>query len=305
MERSQEYEPLILDLQKSQAIPRPKRRWLIVLLSMVAIGGVAGAMAGIHYVISSLDSRKSPIPENTPVVVQAALTPTPMSKPMLTPMPTVTHQTPPSTPPVTSESPFPKVAPVASPTPQRQVSRPTVTPTSIPTSPGTPTEPPMGFLTLHSSPENAEVRIEGKLLGYTPLEEYALRPGTYTIRFVYQGNISEKKLTIIAGKTTEYTYRFDGLGGAGIEVRTFPRDCEIWVNGEFVGHSPFTRNDLLPGTYTIIARKPGYASAEKTVTLEKGQPHSIMMTLKRLDFVTDPGSSSSSTPRPLHPSERQ
>ena len=74
------------------------------------------------------------------------------------------------------------------------------------------------------------------------------------------------------------------------------------VNGEPAGRSPLLLEVLSPGTYEIVARKKGYTTAEKTVTLGKGENQEVLMMLKPLHTDTDPDRQT--TPRPLHPSER-
>ncbi|MBD3306933.1 PEGA domain-containing protein [candidate division KSB3 bacterium] len=182
-------------------------------------------------------------------------------------------------------------APTATPTPSPPPPTPTIAPTPTPLP---------GRLTLFSIPQNAEVIIDGTVL-QTPLHEYELDPGTYTLKFSYDDHLSQHTLTIRAGETTQYTHRFEGFGSLKIDTTT--SGSEILINGKPAGRSPLLVEGLPPGTYTIVARKVGYATAEKQVSLEQGEHQELLITIKPLD-AAQPSSRTSPPDRPLHPSER-
>jgi hypothetical protein len=267
MERSQEYEPLILDLQKSQTVQQPKR---YVLVSLIVVA-VVSLLSATTFAVLYFAKPPTPIPAPAPTVTPSA-TPTPEAASRI-----VAEPTP---------------LPVATPTPEPEVVATTAPPAQT------------GFLTLYSSPDNAEVVIDGTVLGRTPLQEYELPVGTYTVKFVHEGQASEFEITITAGETTEYTHKFQGF--ASLRIRAIPSSSSIYINGKLAGRrSPLTVDGLLPGTYTILARRTGYASTEKPVVLQKGEQQDVLITLRRLGLMdNDDGGSSSSTPVPLHPSER-
>ena len=265
MERSQEYEPLILDLQKSQSVQQPKRLVLISLMAIAVVSLLAATTFGILYF------TRPPI--QGPV-------PTPRDVPTPTPAPEATPEA------VIEPTPLPAA---------------TATPQPVTT---TPPAPATGFLTLYSLPDNAEVVINGTVLGRTPLQKHELPAGTYTVQFAHEGRVSEYTITIRNGETAEYTHRFKGF--ASLRIRTIPSDSSVYLNGEPAGHgSPLELGGLLPGTYTISARKTGYASAEKTVVLAKEGHQDVFLTLRRRGLDLDSADPSSPTPPPLHPSERQ
>lgn len=261
MERSEEYEPIILDLQKSKIVPRSKRYLFFVVVAVALVLGTFVTFAALYYPKISSEGRSviepTPVPASTPA---ASVAPTPV--------PTLKK----------SEDPTPTPEP--------------------------PMTEAMGKLSLYSFPSNAEVVIAGERLGYTPLIDYELKPGTYIVKFSHEGTVSEHKIAITAGETSEYTHRFEGYGS--LYIRTTRSGSDIYVNGELAGQSPLIVEGLAPGTYTITAQKRGYATAERTATLKKGERQEMLITIKRLGLTTQPGSRTASTPtpRPLHPSER-
>lgn len=277
MERHQDYEPLILDLQKSQAVQHPKRGLFVSLIAIAAISLLAAITFGVLYLTTPASG-----PDEPTGAPQSGGTTSPAASP--TPSPTAVS----------------RMVADATPTPE-----PTLVPTQAPPTP-TP-EPATGFLTLYSSPANAEVIIDGESLGRTPLERYELAVGTYTVTFAHNGDISDYTITIRDGETSEYRHQFTGF--ASLRIRTIPSNSSIFLNGELAGQASSTEgleiSGLLAGTYTITARKPNYASVEKTVVLSEEKHQDVDMFLRPLGIGSDSTDAPESTPLPLHPSERQ
>jgi hypothetical protein len=259
MEPREEYEPIIIDLQKSQAVRQPKAYFFLFIVSalMFAVLMISAAVYFRRPPVNNNSTTQPPVVRVTPVAEKPTpvpVTPTPVPTPILTPTP----------------------RPVAS------------------------VVEPKGRLTLYSYPEHAEVVINGNVLGYTPLENYELAPGTYTVKFSYEGQISQQQITITAGNVTKHIYRFPGF--SSIKVETTSSGCDITVNGKLVGTSPLVVEGLSPGTYTIVAKKVGFATTEKTVNLGKSEHLDLFITIKRLGSTRRP--TSERTIRPVHPSER-
>ena len=261
MDRPKDYEPMMLDLQKTQKISQPKAYLTVFIASVLTFGIlIVFAVWYFHRPSSTISPGQTPEPIPT---IATANTPTPV------------------------------------PTPTTIEAKPTPTPPKTPTPPA----PRKGWLTLHSSPENAEVVINGNVLGRTPLERYELPAGAYTVTFSYAEHLFQQQLAITAGNTTEFTYRFPGFGALNIETTT--SGCDIYLNGKLAGKSPILVEGLAPGTYTITVKKIGYATTERTVTLAKEETQDLYITIRRLGS-SSPSSQEPTPPprRPIHPSER-
>ncbi len=257
MERREEYEPLILDLQKSQAVRQP-RRYVPLFVSSVAIFGILIIFALFYFKPLQGSPPPKPLPQNPD--------------------------------------------PIETETPQSAGVSVVNTPEPTPTKQPTPVPVAKGWLSLYSYPENAEVVIDGQVLGHTPLRKYQFAPGTYTVKFSYEGHISQQKITIVDGETTEFIYRFQGFGS--LKIETTRSGSDITVNGKAAGRSPRLLEGLPPGEYTIIATKAGYVRAEKTITLKKGEHREFLMTIKPLDSVVIEEAPPTPRGRVLHPNER-
>lgn len=56
-----------------------------------------------------------------------------------------------------------------------------------------------------------------------------------------------------------------------LEVKSVPDQAEVYINGELLGSTPLTDQELKAGDYTVEVRKEGFASARKTIHIT---PHS-------------------------------
>ena len=267
------YEPIILNLTKTQDVRQPRSFLLLFASSVVLLGAIGGFGAWYLQTRPSENGRG-----DVPPVVVAEATPTAAPTPVRTATPAAT--------------PTPTAAPVAQ-------AKSTATPVPV----HAPVPALKGRLTLNSVPQNAEVVLNGKTLGRTPLTEYELTPGDYPIIFAFDGQTHQQTLRITAGETTEYTYRFEGFGAIQIDATT--SGCEVSVNGNLAGTSPLTVEGLPAGTYTIVVKKTGFRTVEETVTLQQGEKRELFLTVKRLDSSSGNSAPLTEPDRPIHPSERQ
>ncbi len=68
--------------------------------------------------------------------------------------------------------------------------------------------------------------------------------------------------------------------------------AEIWMNGQFVGHTPKTETDLVPALYAVELRMEGYEDQLGSIQIQAGQLHRLALTLKQpvamVDIVSNP-----------------
>ena len=271
MEQEQEkYDPVILNLSKSRAIKQPKNYFWLFLTSLILLGALL--LSSAWYVL--FYSGKTPAPNGGEQIPDVKAT-VAVAEPTATP----------------TASPTPTMAPVPEDTPAI-VSEMQVTPE---------VEMASGYLSLNSVPDQADVIIDGELLGQTPLKDYELEAGEYSVTFAYNGESVTHAFSIKAGERTEYTHRFEGLGS--LQITTTSSGCDVYLNGQLRGKSPLSVEGLPPGEYTIVLKKVGYHTTEKQLSLGQGEHQELFLTIKRLGSRSSSGSGEPSS-RPLHPSER-
>lgn len=134
-----------------------------------------------------------------------------------------------------------------------------------------------GFIEIFSTPEGAEVYIEDKREGTTPLKR-ELRPGSYRLRIKKSPGYEEKQevFEIKAGKTLSRNFSLTPLapvpsqGQGTIEISSQPSGAEVYINDKREGTTPFKR-EFPAGTYKVKIRKlPGYEETTDTVEVKAG-----------------------------------
>lgn len=158
------------------------------------------------------DSAASPVPGLPPVSIATpepavAAAPTPSAAPSAAPTAGPTAPPPTRAPaPVRFPEAKPKrAAPVAAPTPATirpapAVLRPAEPPVTAPPPPPPAAEPAAGTLRLHVAPW-AEVSVDGRPIGTTPLKPLSLPPGAHTVRLQHPDfRPLQKKVNVRAGE---------------------------------------------------------------------------------------------------------
>ncbi|MFH0939945.1 MAG: PEGA domain-containing protein [Planctomycetota bacterium] len=128
-----------------------------------------------------------------------------------------------------------------------------------------------GKLRLQSDPEGATVFINSRLVGATPLILSGLHPGAYSLRLEKHGYAPLVKSISVPLGDAIFTEVLPPLGVGGLMVEVKPRGAEVLIDGEFLGHTPFRRNDIPIGIHELIVRKTNFKTYIKRIGIETGQ----------------------------------
>lgn len=129
-------------------------------------------------------------------------------------------------------------------------------------------DPLVGYLTLQSTPEGAEVYLaDGELLGKTPFFRQPLPVGEHTYELRYPNHYPHKDtITVESDYQYEHTYNLKPVEG-NIQLTSRPSGARVWINNEpQEKKTPFSFT-LAPGTYVVSVYSPGYVQAEEKVEL--------------------------------------
>jgi hypothetical protein len=72
----------------------------------------------------------------------------------------------------------------------------------------------------------------------------------------------------------------DRMFGA-LNVATRPESCRVFLDGEFVGHSPLMLEYVRVGEYDLSVTRSGYRDESTPVRIEPGRPTSVPLSLQR------------------------
>ncbi|HVP94973.1 MAG TPA: PEGA domain-containing protein [Methanoregulaceae archaeon] len=149
---------------------------------------------------------------------------------------------------------------------------------------GSPTVP--GGLTVNSTPAGANLFLNGKYEGTTPVTVPNLDPGTYVATLSRSGFLNQSnQVEIQAGALTTLSVPLLSANGT-LWVTTVPIGGSISIDGTDAGIAPVLLTNLIPGNHTLIASLPGVSPVQETVRVIGGAtiPVSITVTKENLTF---------------------
>ena len=136
----------------------------------------------------------------------------------------------------------------------------------------------IGTLSLVSDPDAAEIEIDGQSYGSTPFRDF-LEQGQHRIRLTKNGyKPYEKIVTVNRDETTDVEARMETLPGS-LSLESVPTGAALFINGTDYGVTPYKRDVIEAGDYTIRLTMDGYDSLEQTITVHPGEPMSRTFTL--------------------------
>ncbi len=129
---------------------------------------------------------------------------------------------------------------------------------------------PSGRVTITSEPSGLAVYADGRLIGQTPLENYALSIGSHNIRverpkgvtwdvldWQWDGAVSDKE-----------TIRAHAVFTGPVILISNPFDAEVYMNGHPMGTTPLRLSNLAPGRYAVSLRKRGYEDVSRSFVVK-------------------------------------
>lgn len=134
-----------------------------------------------------------------------------------------------------------------------------------------------GTLVVYTQPKDAEVWVNGKLIGKAPQVQEGLRPGPTSVRARYQGlNDVEKTVFIRGGKTTEARLILDNKGK--LQIRTSPPGAKWFLDDNQRGITP-GETFVEAGKHRVRVEKKGFRPWEKALKIEVGHEEKLLARL--------------------------
>ncbi len=191
------------------------------------------------------------------------------------PAPASDAATPPATP--ATAAPVPESA-TASPTPARTAKG------KAKSAPAAPVEAPVatGGLSLDSSPQGAEVQIDGRheAAWITPFTATGLAVGPHTVSFSKPGHTAASRTAQVAeGQNAVLAVQLAELA-ATLSVNSDPAGAAITLDGKGTGKVTPAQIIVAKGRHTVALHKPGYLDASDTLETAPGQTAQFSPTLK-------------------------
>lgn len=143
-----------------------------------------------------------------------------------------------------------------------------------------------GFVRFESSPSGAEVRIDGRRIGTTPIGERELDAGQYQVTFSRSG-YQDEQITLQVRAGEERTVRAQLTETQGrLRVRGNVGGAQVFLDGRSEGTLSSGSGELLidsldPGTYQVTVVAPGFDSVVEDVRIRAGETRDLRVRQER------------------------
>jgi hypothetical protein len=160
-------------------------------------------------------------------------------------------------------------------------------PTAIPVQTPAPEEgssTDLNQLTIETVPQNAEVFIESKYYGQSPVTVKNLSIGTIGIKITKDGCQDYEAFYAFKGGHQTYNVRLSRITGK-ISVSIEPQNAEIIYDNEKIASG---QSDVPVGRNILSARCFGYATHEEQIEIREGVTTEVRITLEKTSFTVSP-----------------
>jgi hypothetical protein len=140
-----------------------------------------------------------------------------------------------------------------------------------------------GKLSIMSNPTGAQVVMDGKPYGVTPLKIDSFPVGDYALTLKLEGNTDiTDTLSVKEGIVLTKQYKF-GLALGGLAISTDPAGASITIDGQATSQiAPFTFSTLKEGTHEVYLELPGYLPWSGEASVSKGETSRLSIALTKL-----------------------
>ncbi len=140
-----------------------------------------------------------------------------------------------------------------------------------------------GKLSITSDPAGAQVLLDGKAYGVTPLKLDSFPVGNYSVILKLEGSKDlVDAISVMEGSTLTRQYKFElALGSASIT--TDPAGASVTIDGKATSQvTPCTIDALAEGTHEVYIELSGYLPWSSEITVTKGETIRLNIALTKL-----------------------
>ena len=140
-------------------------------------------------------------------------------------------------------------------------------------------QPAWALVQIRSRPVGAQVRVNGKPLGVTPLETELLQ-GEQRIELSLPGyKTVQLKREVVAGRPLQLDDIELPPADGQLVLQSAPSEATIKLDGDFLGVTPATLTLSSGQTHRLQLSKPGYRKATQKITLAPEEERALSLTL--------------------------
>jgi len=143
-------------------------------------------------------------------------------------------------------------------------------------------EPVTTRIVINSTPSGADVYLNDKVVGKTPLDLKDIEEGEYKLKVVLpQYTPYEENITVEKGKTIKEDI-------ALVKAQTFlsitsnPAGAKVFIDNIEKGITPYEDVNINVGTHKVRLELDGYLTYETDIVIEKNKPSNLNINLFKL-----------------------
>jgi hypothetical protein len=141
---------------------------------------------------------------------------------------------------------------------------------------------------IRSTPADADVMVNGRASGKTPVTLRDLELGSYTIRVARSGYAQEERTLQLSAARPSASTTFDlrpaaSAGGDAVgqlNVQSRPSGARVFVNDRLVGSTPLAAPGIAAGSATVRIELEGYRPWITTVRIAGGEQVRVAASLE-------------------------
>ena len=275
-QRRSVYAPL--SYERAAVSRRPRSVFVPAALTLL-LGLFVGFLGG--YLVGSRESNGGSTTASTSAPDAASATPPAGGSALSKPSARVTSTVPPIKPGAGASGP----ADSARASSERAVAGP---PSSRPAARSTPA-PARGRLMVRSTPAGAQVFVNGRRRGSTPLALRDLTPGSYTLRMTRAGYEEQtRRITVGGSAVREVSVRLQPVRPAApasftgsLYVDSRPRGARVFLDGTSIGTTPMQAGDIRAGAHVVRLELKDHRTWTSSARIVAGEVTRVTGSLER------------------------
>jgi opacity protein-like surface antigen len=141
----------------------------------------------------------------------------------------------------------------------------------------------IGSLKVITEPASAEIILDDKFIGKSPLQINNISTGEHMVKLVASGYVSTKnKVFIQKGKVTEHQIKLEKM--FTLKINSVPNGADVYINNSHVGKTPYFQMVVGESKLNILIRKESYEDwtqnvivmTETEIVAKLGDPRTLL-----------------------------
>jgi eukaryotic-like serine/threonine-protein kinase len=141
----------------------------------------------------------------------------------------------------------------------------------------------VGQLSVDSTPQGAQIQVDGQAAGVTPFSLAGLMPGQHSVTVSKPGFVTDTRTVNVSSGSKSVISVQLAMMSASVSAHSEPAGAAVWMDGKDTGKvTPAQISVDRPGAHTFVFKKQGYLDETTSANLQIGQTFQLSPTLRAL-----------------------